>query len=311
MRLLLIGCTGFIGGELLPRLLNAGHHLTIISRKPSSKFKKSLKSKTLCFLQADPSKQSTWQETKIIDKLNDIDGVINLAGEPIAEKRWTKAQCKIIEESRLLTTQGLIEAIRTLKKPPKVLINASAIGFYGTSQNNYFNEENKAGKDFLSKLCNQWETIASQKPRKTKLVIIRIGIVLGGNGGALGKMLPVFRAGFGGPIGNGKQWMSWIHRTDLCEIIEKSLLNNNWSGVINAVSPNPCSMAEFSSALGKTLGRPNLLPVPGPFLKLLLGDGAEVVLKGQHVSSIRLKKLGYNFLFPNLEKALKAATERN
>tara|TARA_Y100001968_G_scaffold102679_1_gene92628 strand:+ start:320 stop:1252 length:933 start_codon:yes stop_codon:yes gene_type:complete len=307
MRLLLIGCSGFIGSELLPRLLNAGHELTIISRKPPSKFNKQPKSQNICFLQADPSKRSTWNESQIIQQLTDIDGIINLAGEPIAEKRWTKNHCKIIEESRIITTQGLIEAINKLKKPPKVLINASAIGFYGTSQNNYFNEENKAGTDFLSSLCSKWETIAQQKPRNTKLVIIRIGIVLGSNGGALGKMLPIFRAGFGGPIGNGKQWMSWIHRTDLCQIIEQSLINNNWSGVINAVSPNPCSMSEFSSTLGKTLGRPNLLPVPGPLLKLLLGEGAKVVLEGQNVSSIRLKKLGYNFLFPNLNNALKAA----
>ena len=308
MRLLLIGCTGFIGSELIPRLLTAGHELTILSRRPASTLNKKINDPNICFLQADPSNPLTWKSNQLNEKITDIDGVINLAGEPIAEKRWSKAHCEKIETSRLSTTKGLIELMSSLKNPPKVLINASAIGFYGTSQNKLFNEESKAGSDFLSNLCNQWEALAHLKPRKTKLVIIRIGIVLSRNGGALGKMLPVFRAGFGGPIGTGKQWMSWIHRTDLCQIIEKSLTNKKWAGVINAVAPNPCSMADFSSQLGQTLERPNLLPVPGPLLKLLLGDGAQVVLEGQNVSSIRLKKLGYDFLFPDLETALESAT---
>ena len=306
MRLLLIGCTGFIGRELIPQLLESGHQITIVSRKLPQESSPPLDSQELVHIQIDPSNLDNWNNKDLLHALSQANGVINLAGEPIAEKRWTKEHCEKIEESRYSTTEGLVSAMKRLKKPPKVFLSGSAIGFYGTHPNDIFNEESNCGDDFLAKLCERWENLAKRKPSSTRLVIFRIGIVLGSDGGALGKMLPVFRAGFGGPIGSGQQWMSWIHRTDLCQILEKCLIENQWEGVVNAVAPNPSTMNSFSKSLGKVLGRPSLLPVPGPLLKLLLGDGAKVVLEGQKVQSNRLKH--FKFKYNQIDDALKAIT---
>jgi len=311
MRLLLLGCTGFIGRELVPRLLDAGHQLTIISRKEPHKLHQKCQSKQLLYLKLDPSNPENWKEEKLINAITQANGVINLAGEPIADKRWTPKHCTKIQSSRLITTRCLINTISKLKRPPEFLVNGSAIGYYGTSQNSLFTEDCSSGNDFLSNLCNEWEDIATERPKSTRLLLLRIGIVLEADGGALGKMLPVFRSGFGGPLGNGKQWMSWIHRTDLCKIITQAVSNTDFKGVINAVAPNPSTMADFSDKLGKTLGRPSLLPVPGALLQLLLGDGAKVVLEGQNVSSAGLTKKKFAFEYPYLEQALEAITEKN
>ncbi len=304
MNLFLIGCTGFIGRELITQLVKAEHKLTILSRK-----EKIQTLKNITQLRLDPTNLSTWEQDSVLNHLSKSDGIINLVVEPIADKRWTKSHCSLMTSSRIKATQGLVQAISKLKKSPKVLINASAIGFYGTSLEKKFTEESIGGNDFLANLCNEWEECARRKPRSTRLVLIRIGIVLGPDGGALGKMLPVFKAGLGGPIGNGQQWMSWIHRTDLCKLIEQTLTNKKWSGIINAVAPNPVKMVEFSNTLGKTLGRPSLLPIPSQILKLILGDGAKLVLEGQHVQSIRLSKLGFKFTYPHLSEALASATQ--
>ncbi len=307
MHLLLVGCTGFVGRELLPLLLKAGHDLTVVSRKGNFSIGQEPLGGNLSFLQVDPSDATAWEEEPLLSALRVADGVVNLAGEPIAEQRWTVSHCKRLEESRLVTTTAMVRAMGKLRKPPKVLINASAIGYYGTSLDSHFTETSPAGNDFLARLCERWEAAAANKPSRTRLVVMRIGIVLESDGGALGKMLPIFRAGFGGPIGSGLQWMSWIHRSDLCELIKKAIENKSWSGVFNAVSPQPISMATFAATLGKTLGRPSLLPVPGPFLKVLLGDGARVVLEGQFVCSDRLRARGFSFLYSDLTKALEAS----
>ncbi len=307
MNLLLIGCTGFVGRELIPLLLNEGHKLTVVTRNPKKALSTIDLGRESNILNIDPAKSSSWENEDLMNYLKQSEGVINLAGEPIAEKRWTTTHCQEIRNSRLETTKNLIQAITKIKKPPKILINASAIGFYGTHPNNQFNEESTPGKDFLASLCQEWESLASERPRRTRLVIIRIGIVLAKDGGALGKMLPIFRSGLGGPIGDGEQWMSWIHRTDLCNIIKESIRNSSWSGVINGVAPNPVRMENFSNLLGKTLGRPTLLAVPAPILTLILGDGARVVLEGQNVQSKRLTKLRFRFLFSELKNAFEAS----
>ncbi len=304
MRLLLLGCTGFIGSELVPILIQSGHELTIVSRKKSRENKFAKYKEKITFLNSNPSSTESWEKGDLGDAIKKVEGVINLTGEAIAEKRWSKQQCKEIKKSRLNTTSELIKAMSKLKKPIQVLVNGSAIGYYGTSSDMIFNESSPSGKDFLATLCERWEAIANKKPRNTRLVIIRTGIVLGQNGGALKKMLPVFRAGFGGPLGNGMQWMSWIHRTDLCRIIEYALTHQNCSGVLNGVSPNPVTMKLFCENLGKTLNRPNLLPVPGALIKLLLGDGAKVVLEGQKVISNRLSKYNFIFKYSELSHAL-------
>ena len=306
MKLLLTGCTGFIGRELIPLLLKEGHSLTVLSRQSKDKLKPISNNSKTRVIRMNPAESSSWNKEEIQKSLQSCEGVINLAGEPIAEKRWTAEHRKIISDSRLKTTKNLIENLCNLKKSPKVLINASAIGFYGSHPQTKFTEENIAGDDYLANLCNEWESIAKNKPRATRLLIVRIGIVLARDGGALGKMLPVFRAGLGGPIGDGKQWMSWIHRTDLCNLIKESVKNSSWSGVINGVAPNPVRMNEFSNSLGKELGRPSLLAVPSPILKLILGDGARVVLEGQNVKSQKFNKLKFKFSFPKITDAFNA-----
>ena len=253
MRLLLLGCTGFVGRELVPALLEANHQLTLVSRRLARGYEAERADGRLTWLQLDPAKSVSWQTPELVEALSTSDAVVNLAGEPIAEKRWTAAHRKVLEDSR-------------------------------------------------------WETAASAVPNTVRQVSLRIGIVLASDGGALGKMLPIFRTGFGGPIGSGKQWMSWIHRSDLCALIQTALTDQSWSGVVNALAPEPVSMAVFSKQLGRSLNRPSLLPVPGPVLQLLLGDGAKVVLEGQQVASERLDSLGFSFRYPTLASALAAAT---
>ena len=308
MRLLLLGCTGFVGRELVPTLLKQGHQLTLISRRMARGYEAERASGDLTWLQLDPASATSWQDAALLEALNQADAVVNLTGEPIAEKRWTPAHLRVLEASRLETTRLLVEAMAALATPPGVLINASAIGFYGTSPTARFVESSPAGGDFLASLCQRWEQAAAAAPAGTRVVSVRIGIVLAADGGALGKMLPVFRAGFGGPIGSGQQWMSWIHRTDLCALLQQALVDDSWSGVVNAVAPEPASMATFSKQLGRSLGRPSLLPVPGPVLQVLLGDGAKVVLEGQQVASERLETLDFSFRYPSLASALDAAT---
>ena len=309
MRLLLIGCTGLVGRGLIPVLQAAGHQLTLVSRRPSPAAFPAETAKSLQWIQADPAAESSWAaSTPLRDALAASDGVVNLAGEPIAEQRWTAQDLETLEGSRLGTTRHLVSTLATLAKPPSVLVNASAVGYFGTSADGRFEESSPAGTDFLARLCQRWEQAAAEKPAATRLVVLRIGIVLSSEGGALAKMLPIFRAGFGGPIGSGQQWMSWIERGDLCRIIQSSLESESWSGAINAVAPDPVTMAVFAGSLGRCLGRPSLLPVPGPMLQLLLGDGSKVVLEGQFVSSTRLEDLGFNFRCPTLPVALDVAT---
>jgi len=307
MRLLLIGCTGFIGKELVPSLLNAGHEIFIISRKQINSINIDSDIKNFKFIKLDLSIEENWKNKNLLNILKETDGIINLIGEPIADKKWTVKQKEKIQNSRINTTRILMKTLKENKSSPKIIINGSAIGYYGTSLSKQFNENSEAGSDFLGNLCKKWENAAAEKPFFTRLVILRIGIVLESEGGALGKMLPVFKIGLGGPIGNGMQWMSWIHRSDLCDLILKVLVDKNFSGPINAVTPNPVLMKDFSRVLGNCLKRPSLLPVPGSILKVLLGDGAQVVLEGQKVQSNKLKN--FKFKYPFLEQAIYASTK--
>lgn len=309
MRLLLLGCTGFVGKELVPALLKEGHELCIISRKNINNLKINIPLDKFNFLKIDLSKKQNWSNENLLINLKDSDGIINLIGEPIADKKWTDIQKEEIEKSRINSTKFLMETLKKSRINPKVIVNGSAIGFYGTSLTQEFNENSQSGNDFLANLCNKWEEVANGKPFFSRLVIFRIGIVLEAEGGALGKMLPIFKIGLGGPIGDGNQWMSWIHRSDLCGLIIKALVDKQFSGVYNAVAPEPVLMKYFSKTLGRCLKRPDLLPVPGTILKLLLGDGAKLVLEGQKVISIKLQEKIYKFKYPLLEKAIYASTK--
>ena len=306
MRLLLLGCSGFVGRELVPFLLELGHALTLVSRqrRPFPQ----LEGDRLQCLQLDPADPASWASPDLLEALAAAEGVVNLAGEPIAERRWSEAQRQRLRDSRLLTTSSLVEAMKQLASPPGVLVSASAVGVYGSSEESSFVESSPPATDFLGQLCQDWEAAALAAPEPCRIVVLRLGIVLGPDGGALGKMLPVFRAGLGGPVGSGKQWMSWIHRHDLCRLIAAALEDSSYRGVYNAVAPEPVRMADFAHCLGEVLGRPSLLPVPAPVLKVVLGDGAAVVLEGQQVRPQRLLEKGFQFDTPELSAALAAAT---
>ena len=223
MRILLVGCSGFVGRALVPQLLEAGHSLTLVSRAAAPL--PGLQHRHLQRLQADPADAASWQQPGLKQALAQAEAVVNLAGEPIAEKRWTPQHLQLLSISRIATTGALVAAVAALPEGqrPGVLINGSAIGYYGTSSSQEFREASPAGSDVLGRLCAAWEAEARAAEPLCRVVILRIGIVLGADGGALGKMLPVFRLGFGGPIGDGQQWMSWIARADLCSLIATAL----------------------------------------------------------------------------------------
>ena len=309
MRILLLGCTGFIGKSLIPKLISDGHELCLISRKNINQLKINSSFEKIAFLKLNLAQEKSWNDINLLNQLKSCDGIINLSGEPITDKRWSEEQKLEIEKSRINTTSNLMKNLKKNKLNPKVIINASAIGFYGTSLDQIFDETSPGGEDFLANLCKSWEQAATQKPFFTRLVILRIGIVLGVNGGALGKMLPIFKVGLGGPIGDGNQWMSWIHIDDLCNIIVNGIKDKKYSGIINAVSPQPVKMKEFSSTLAKCLQRPNLLPVPGATLKLILGDGAKLLIEGQKIKSIKLNNF-FKFKYPLLQEAISSLTKK-
>jgi uncharacterized protein (TIGR01777 family) len=306
VRLLLLGCTGFVGRELVPHLLSQGHQLVVVSRQ--SRPLPGLEHPHLSRIQADPAQAGAWQEPDLRAAVGEAEGVVNLAGEPIAEKRWSEEQRRRLLDSRLNTTCHLVEALLAEPRPGRVLVSGSAVGYYGSSETARFTESSPAAPDLLGRLCHDWEQAADAAAPSCRVVKLRIGIVLGPDGGALGKMLPVFRAGLGGPIGSGRQWMSWIHRSDLCALIATALVTPAYEGVFNAVAPQPVRMGAFAAALGRALQRPSLLPVPAPVLQMLLGDGASVVLEGQQVVSERLGPQGFSFRYSDLDAALAAAT---
>ena len=303
MKVAITGATGFIGRALVQRLNQQGDSLVLFSRDraraercfPRSAFP------NLSIVGYEPTAAGDWQQA-----IAGCDGVVNLAGAPIAEGRWTTARKQEILDSRQLGTRRIVEAIAAANPKPTVLVNSSAIGFYGPSETATFTETSKAGPGFLAQVCQAWEAEAlAITAQQTRLVILRTGIVLG-DGGALGKMLPVFRAFAGGPLGTGEQWFSWIHLMDMVNLIERSLKDPSFSGVYNATAPKPVRMGELCQVLGNLLNRPSWLPVPAFALDLLLGEAAQVVLEGQCVLPDRAQQAGFQFDYGDLSAALRA-----
>ncbi|BAS57066.1 cell division inhibitor [Leptolyngbya boryana NIES-2135] len=300
MKVAVTGSTGFVGSRLVERLLAENHQVVAFTRNVSSAERVLPKSENLEIVAYSPKEAGEWQE-----KISGCDGVVNLAGEPIAENRWTPELKKTLLESRTLTTQNVVNAIAQANPKPSVLVNASAIGFYGTSETASFDENSASGQDFLAEVCRAWEAEANKvKESGTRLVVLRIGIVLE-NGGALGKMLAPFKMFAGGPIGSGKQWFSWIHREDLVSLMIRAL-TSDMEGVYNATAPNPVKMAELTNTLGQVMNRPSWLPVPGFALEAMLGDGAIVVLEGQQVLPKRTLESGFEYAYPTVKQALEA-----
>jgi uncharacterized protein len=299
MKIAIAGATGFVGSRLVEQLVAQGDRVTILTRNPSKATSRFPQAEVVGY---NPLKSGEWQKA-----ISGCDAVVNLAGEPIAEKRWTPAQKKIMLESRQLGTQKIVEAINQAQVKPQVLINASAIGYYGTSETAKYDETSPPGNDFLAEICTAWEAAANQVTASgTRLVILRLGIVLGENGGALGKMLTPFSAFVGGPIGSGKQWFSWIHRDDVVKLIVSSIINDKIQGVYNATAPTPVTMQDFAQTLGTVMSRPSWLPVPDFALEALLGEGALVVLQGQQVVPTKTLAEGFKFQYSTLQPALTA-----
>lgn len=302
MKIIVTGATGFVGNRLVERLQEEGHSVRVLARnavKAESVFPKT-NFPNVEIIPYTPTEPGDWQAA-----IAGCDGVVNLAGEPIAESRWTESRKQSILDSRKLTTRLLAKTIRQADPKPGVLVSASAIGYYGTSETATFDEESPSGKDFLAQVCQVWETEArAVEAQDVRLVILRIGIVLG-MGGVISRMLPPFQLFAGGPIGSGRQWFSWIHREDLVNLILYALQTPSIKGVYNATAPNPLRMADFCQSLGEVMHRPSWLPVPDFALELLLGDGAQVVLEGQQVLPKRTEASGFQYHYPTVKPALR------
>jgi uncharacterized protein (TIGR01777 family) len=299
MKLIIAGGTGFIGSRLCNQLDRQGHSLTILTRSVSAADSPN-KTTILC----QPGSPGTW-ERNLEEAIDGADGVINLAGEPIAGKRWSEAQKKKLRKSRIDTTRALATAIGKAKKKPALLLNASAVGYYGPRGNEVITEESGPGGDFLAGLCSDWENEAKRaESYGVRVIRLRTGIVLGKGGGALAKMVPPFKLFIGGPLGSGKQWMPWIHLEDEIGMIQFLMENSNAHGAVNACAPNPVTMKEFCRTLGSVLNRPCWAPVPAFALRLLLGEMAEMLLTGQRAVPAAAERLGYRFRHPELREAL-------
>lgn len=302
MKVAVTGATGFVGTHLVKRLCAEGHTVKVFTRNaerarkvfPASVFKE------VEIVAYEPLTSGDWQS-----EISGCDGVVNLAGEAISE-RWTAERKQAIVDSRAVGTQKIVEAIGKAAAQPTVLVNASAVGYYGTSETAEFYETSEPiNQDFLSDVCKSWETAAEKVSTfGTRLVIVRIGIVLG-MGGAIAKMLTPFRLYAGGPIGSGKQWFSWIHRDDLVNLFIKALTDGQMAGVYNGTAPHPVRMGEVCTVLGKVMNRPSWLPVPDFVIETLLGDGAIVVLEGQKVLPERTQSTGFSYQYPKVEAALR------
>lgn len=292
MKIAISGGTGFIGNHLSQYLLTKGHDVYILTRS-----KKTSSEKNLHFLQwltetSDPARS-----------LEGIDVIINLAGKSIND-RWTEEAKKQIFESRVKSTKAIYKIIQSLSQKPKVFINASAIGIYGTSETGTFTEQStEIGSDFLAKTVDVWEKEASKvQELNVRTVFTRFGIVLGEQG-ALSKMVLPYKLFAGGSLGSGQQWVSWIHVMDLIRLIEH-IIYSNISGPVNAVSPNPVTMNEFGKTIGKVLHRPHWLPAPSFALKLVLGEMSLLILEGQKVLPEKALEDGFTFTYPHLDKTL-------
>lgn len=293
MNILITGGTGLIGKRLCTALLQQGHNLTVLSRNPDSV-------KTKC-----------GSEVKAIASLNDYQpdtvyhAIINLAGEPIVDKRWTNTQKQRLINSRVTLTEQLIQRITDAKHKPQVLISGSAVGFYGNGGDTILQEDAPPAQDFGATLCNHWEQTANKATELgIRVCLLRTGLVLDPTGGLLKKMQLPFKLGLGATLASGTQWMSWIHHQDYIQIILILLENKNASGAYNMTAPEPVTNKQFTKTLAKHLHRPALLNSPAWLLKLILGEQAQLLIGGQRALPTKIQTLGYNFHYTTLEQAL-------
>ncbi len=291
MKLLITGGTGLIGNHFIQTYTE--HHYTVVTRS-QEKARQQL-----------PDSVILLDSLSELDNLDAFDGVINLAGEPIVDKRWTDKQKRIICDSRWDVTQHLVDLFRESKHPPSVFLSGSAIGLYGDHGDFDITERDIATQhDFATSVCQQWEATAKQAEPYTRLVYLRTGIVLDRKGGALAKMLTPFKLCLGGRIADGRQFMSWIHINDMVKAMAFLLNTKNINGAVNMVAPKPVSNQQFTNELASALNRMAILPMPGVVLKLLLGESSALLLGSQRVQPTQLLAASFEYTFPDLKIAL-------
>ena len=290
MRVLVTGGTGFIGQAVCHALRGAAHTVTLVSRDP-----------------AHASGTAVGWDA-VGQAVAAADALVNLAGEPIAAGRWGAVRKEAILQSRVNATRALVDAAGAAAQRPGVLVSASAVGYYGARDDELLDETAGPGTGFLAEVCQAWEREASRaEALGLRVVRLRIGMVLAGDGGALARMLPPFRAFVGGRLGNGRQWMSWIHRGDLTGLVVEALANEGYRGAVNATAPQPVRNREFVAALGRVLVRPAAFPVPGVVLRVAFGEMADMLLTGQRVLPRAAERLGYRWQYPEVLGALRAS----
>jgi uncharacterized protein (TIGR01777 family) len=298
MKILISGPSGLIGKHLIPTLEAKGHEIFSLVRKaPKSDHE----------IQWDAMEGFAEGEQA---KLEGMDAVIHMAGEPIAQT-WTKDKKRLIKESRTTGTRTLVNALGKTKEPPKHFISASAIGYYGNREDEILTEESAPGEGYLPEICTEWENEARKAADfGARVVFTRTGIVLTKDGGALSQMLTPFGFGVGGVIGSGKQWMSWIALEDMIAVMNFVLENEKVRGAVNATAPNPVTNQTFTKTLGEVLNRPTFIPAPEFAVKFMFGEmGETLLLQGMRVVPKKLEDLGFTFKYPELKEALKAAME--
>ncbi|MEQ5732125.1 TIGR01777 family oxidoreductase [Providencia alcalifaciens] len=293
MNILITGGTGLIGTPLIQKLISLGHQVTVLSRSPQKVYSHFCKA------------VECWTTLNDVNHLNDFDAVINLAGEPIAEKRWTDEQKKRLCDSRWKITQRLAELIAASETPPCVFLSGSAVGYYGDQGQSVVTEDEQPHDEFTHQLTQHWEALAENAASdKTRVCLLRTGLVLSPNGGVLGKILPIFKMGAGGPIGHGKQYMPWIHINDMVNAIYFLLTTPTLSGPFNMTAPYPVHNDQFTAVLGDVLNRPSFVRTPAFVIKTILGESAALVLGGQQAIPKRLEEAGFQFEFIELKIAL-------
>ena len=303
MKIVIAGGTGFLGSALSQALAAEGHDVTILTRGSHSPLGA-----------AKHVTHATWTPNGNTGPwaaaIDGADAVINLAGESIAGKRWSPSQKRIIRDSRLSATRSLTAAIREVATVPRALVSGSAVGYYGDRGDETLTETSGPGNDYLAQVATDWEAAAATVAQLTRVALIRTGIVIDRRGGALPRMLPPFLMFAGGPLGSGRQYMPWIHKDDWVRLVVWAIGAEGARGPLNAASPHPVTNREFSSALGRALKRPSLLPAPAFALRLALGEMADgLLLSSQRVLPVRATDLGFSFRYGNVDEALAAVLQ--